>query len=337
MSTFSQNLPLLRRRAGYTQESLAEALGVSRQAVGKWESGQTLPEAATLLTLAELLDCSLDQLMRLPLTEEEATPQPKEDASPEDDPSSPPPDGDEDAALALWQAYDRHMNQFALMISSGVTLILMGVAALLALLALTRLNALAVLPLLLCVAAAVFLFIWAGTRHEDFQRLHPVIPDRRDPEEAERFRRLFGLGMAFAVAAIVADVALLVGLLILANRVGWMPVLLPAALFFLILGGAVGTIILLGILQEKYDLDSWTREAVRSSRLEEKLERQVEDALDRALDDDPDGRWSGVIMLIATGIFLVAGFLFDAWHPAWVVFPLGGILCAIVQKLERKS
>ena len=77
MSTFSQNLPLLRRRAGYTQESLAEALGVSRQAVGKWESGQTLPEAATLLTLAELLDCSLDQLMRLPLTEEAPLPCPR--------------------------------------------------------------------------------------------------------------------------------------------------------------------------------------------------------------------------------------------------------------------
>ena len=47
MSIFSENLPQLRRRAGYTQEGLAEALGVSRQAVGKWESGQSLPEAAT--------------------------------------------------------------------------------------------------------------------------------------------------------------------------------------------------------------------------------------------------------------------------------------------------
>ena len=48
MSTFSNNLPILRRRAGYTQEALAEAAGVSRQAVGKWEAGQSMPEAATL-------------------------------------------------------------------------------------------------------------------------------------------------------------------------------------------------------------------------------------------------------------------------------------------------
>ena len=115
MSIFSQNLPKLRRRAGYTQEGLAEALEVSRQAVGKWEAGQTLPEAATLLELAELLNCSLDQLMRLPLEEE---------------PLPPEPDGGEE----VWRAYERHMNQFAVQISSGVALCLMGVAALLALL-----------------------------------------------------------------------------------------------------------------------------------------------------------------------------------------------------------
>ena len=36
MTNFSNNLPILRRRAGYTQEYLAEALEVSRQAVSKW-------------------------------------------------------------------------------------------------------------------------------------------------------------------------------------------------------------------------------------------------------------------------------------------------------------
>ena len=41
-------------------------------------------------------------------------------------------------------------------------------------------------------------------------------------------------------------------------------------------------------------------------------------------------------MLTATGIFWVAGFLFDAWGTAWVVFPLGGILCGIVEALQRK-
>ncbi len=44
MNRFSENLSQLRREAGYTQESLAEAMGVSRQAVSKWESGQAMPD-----------------------------------------------------------------------------------------------------------------------------------------------------------------------------------------------------------------------------------------------------------------------------------------------------
>ena len=42
MTKFGENLMRYRRKAGLTQEALAEALGVSRQAVGKWESGATV-------------------------------------------------------------------------------------------------------------------------------------------------------------------------------------------------------------------------------------------------------------------------------------------------------
>ncbi len=43
----------------------------------------------------------------------------------------------------------------------------------------------------------------------------------------------------------------------------------------------------------------------------------------------------GTIMLVAAGIFLLLGFLRLLWHPAWVVFPVGGILCAIVSTILR--
>ena len=121
----------------------------------------------------------------------------------------------------------------------------------------------------------------------------------------------------------------------MALRVGWKPVCLPAALFFLILGGAVGTIVLLGLWMEKYDLEGWARESHGQAKLEQRVEEQVQRELEQALTGQ--GRdWSGAIMLTATGIFWVAGFLFDAWGTAWVVFPLGGILCGIVEALQRK-
>ena len=43
--------------AGLTQEQLGELLGVTRQAVSKWESGQTTPDAATIAALCEKAPC----------------------------------------------------------------------------------------------------------------------------------------------------------------------------------------------------------------------------------------------------------------------------------------
>ncbi len=52
-----------RQQGGLTQEQLAETLGVSRQSVSKWESGQSYPEMEKLLALCELFRCDLDTLL----------------------------------------------------------------------------------------------------------------------------------------------------------------------------------------------------------------------------------------------------------------------------------
>ena len=53
----------VRKAAGLTQEQLGELLGVTRQAVSKWESGQTSPDAATLAALCEKLCVSADYIL----------------------------------------------------------------------------------------------------------------------------------------------------------------------------------------------------------------------------------------------------------------------------------
>ena len=55
----------LRKRAGWSQEELAEKLGVSRQAVSKWESGATQPELSKLIELSKLYSVSVDELLSL--------------------------------------------------------------------------------------------------------------------------------------------------------------------------------------------------------------------------------------------------------------------------------
>lgn len=58
-----QQIALLRKEKGFTGERLAELLGVSPQAISKWENGKCLPETALLLPLAKALDCSIDSLL----------------------------------------------------------------------------------------------------------------------------------------------------------------------------------------------------------------------------------------------------------------------------------
>lgn len=80
--TFSEKLVGLRRKAGLSQEELASRLEVSRQAVSKWESGQTLPDMERAAALSRLFGVSLDYLLKEELEAPEA-PQPEPAAPPE--------------------------------------------------------------------------------------------------------------------------------------------------------------------------------------------------------------------------------------------------------------
>ena len=62
--TFADNLVRLRREKGFSQEQLADLMDVSRQAVSKWEAGQTMPDLPKLVALADLFGTSLDALVR---------------------------------------------------------------------------------------------------------------------------------------------------------------------------------------------------------------------------------------------------------------------------------
>ena len=71
--TFNEKLLSLRRKSGFSQEELAEKLEVSRQAVSRWEMGETMPDAKNLLELSDIFGVSVDSLLReeKPLENEE--------------------------------------------------------------------------------------------------------------------------------------------------------------------------------------------------------------------------------------------------------------------------
>lgn len=62
--TLSETLRENRMRCNMTQEFVAEAIGVSRQAVSKWENGTSDPSTANLIALAKLYDVSVETLLK---------------------------------------------------------------------------------------------------------------------------------------------------------------------------------------------------------------------------------------------------------------------------------
>lgn len=61
--TFGQRISKLRKEKGFTQSELADKVGVSAQAVSKWENDQATPDIDMLLTLAVLFEVTLDELL----------------------------------------------------------------------------------------------------------------------------------------------------------------------------------------------------------------------------------------------------------------------------------
>lgn len=57
-------LQMLRKKYGFSQEELAQEIGVSRQTVGKWETGQAVPEVSALVRLSDIYKVTIDRMIR---------------------------------------------------------------------------------------------------------------------------------------------------------------------------------------------------------------------------------------------------------------------------------
>ena len=70
---FSENLKALRKQKGFSQEELATRLHVARQTISKWEKNLSVPDADTLIRLAEILEVSVSELLGEKIENENAT------------------------------------------------------------------------------------------------------------------------------------------------------------------------------------------------------------------------------------------------------------------------
>lgn len=321
-----------RKKNGWSQEELAEKLGVSRQSVSKWEGALATPDLQKLINMAELFGVSTDYLL-------------KDDFEPTDIAESPINEYS-DNIPPLRKVTMEEANQFiedrkkaAPHIANGVTLCILSPVIMFILLGLCTdgligisedaASALGVVSLLIIVAIAVFVFISRGSglkKYEFFEKeeidteygVDGMVKARMEAYE-ETNNRMNGIGV---ICCIISAIPLLI-VSVLGISEGLMVEMVAVLLVIVSVG--VNVLVRTGMVKGSFDallqLGSY---AVTEKRANKKF-----------------AGFSGAYWCIVTGIYLLISFLTNAWHITWVVWPVcalifAGIMAALKSKISEQ-
>ena len=310
----------LRKKAGWSQEELAEKLGVSRQSVSKWEGAQSIPDMNKILQLSELFGVSTDYLLKDSMEAPEIVPAQDEEG-----------EGAAFVSMEEANAFITYKQDSApkialgvlLCILSPITLILLGGAQESGRLALTEMQAamIGLMVLLLMVAGAVLLFVLTGMRGNKYGYLERnaldtaygvsgMVRERMSREEADHTRRI-AVGVVLCVLAAVP----LFMLLLWRGDDELYGVLGIAAILTLVAIG-VYNIVLTSVPWEGYQMlleqGDYTRSAKRSNR-----------------------KYSGIYWGIVTAGYLAASFITNRWDRTWIVWPVAGVLYGVLAEVVK--
>lgn len=341
--SFRANLQYLRAQRNLTQERLAMLLGVSRQAISKWESEKAYPEMDKLLMICDLFGCTLDDLVlgdvSRPAASASAAGSSNVDSSAET--ASPLAASSKTAGIIAPIAelaqditgYDEHRRRFALLIAGGVAAIVAGVGignlfdSNNSILGATPLNDfLTFLCVCVGVIAGLAMLIPGGLSRIDFKRRHPYVEDFYTGEDRSRELRLLVIGIVGGISAILIGIAVTVYADdMLGVSDGW-----PNAIFLLLCAPGVFGFVYCGMRYSLLNINAYNK-AAEDDRKEHAGEQDFYAKLTGAV--------CGIIMMIATLIGLCLLFLSPAalrgdWSTGvtsmfWVAWPIGGVLCGI--------
>lgn len=303
----------LRKKNGWSQEELAEKMEVSRQAVSKWESAQTIPDLEKILKLSNLFGVTTDYLLKDELEDEEF--------SEENQPSV--------KRITLTQANDylEWRKAASVRIALGVFLCIIAAIPLLLLGAMAEVPdypipenlaaGLGLIILLILVAPAVAIFIFCGYKNapydfidkEPFEAEYGVVGMVKERQKAYRgtYIRCRILGTSFCV---LSPIPLFIGMatdseIFTVLMVTVTMVLAGIGVVFFIISGERWE-----SMQKLLNEGEFTPEERRKSRIKEKV--------------------AGIYWLTATAIYLAWSFITGAWGFTWIVWPVAGVLFAVV-------
>ena len=317
----------LRKKNGWSQEELAEMLGVSRQSVSKWEGAQSVPDMARIVRMSEIFGVTTDYLL-------------KDDAEPvalaePDAISAARTVGMEEANafLGAKETNSRHIALGVLLcILSPIALILLGGAQDLGLIPLTDVQAggIGLVTLILMVGAAVALFVTSGLRTAPYEYLEkePIDTlygvDGMVRERRDRFQRTFNSQLTLGIVLCVVGVLPLFLAMIFCNE-GSFALVASIGVMLALIAFGVMLIVRVSVIWGSYQM--LLQEGDYSREAKEDLKRH--------------GNLSGIYWGLVTAGYLGWRFITMRWDRTWIVWPIAAVAYAaifsIVKAMSKKD
>ena len=304
-----------RKKLGLSQEELADKLSVSRQAVSKWESAQSIPDLEKIVTMSKLFSVSTDYLL-------------KDDIEPE---KSINVDSDYDAKVRVVsiEEANKYMSieeRESKNVAFGVMLCILSPVLLIFLNGLATKNIVGITENIACIiglsilfifiAIAVFIFIRYSSKVEGFNYLEKdefetaygvagLVKDKKTKYEPTYIKYL-SLGV---ILCILSPVPLIISALIEDNDV-----LAISMTALLLVMAAIGVymIVHVALIKSSYQI-----------LLQEDEYNKTEKKKNKATEKVGAIYWS-----LVTAAYLAWSFITFDWNSTWIIWPIAGVLFA---------
>ena len=323
----------LRKKNGWSQEELAEKLGVTRQSVSKYEGAQSIPDLDKILKLSEIFGVTTDYLIKDELEEEEYAPSQMQENESESDRivhKVTMEMANEYLQMIDWSA---GKTAFATMmcILSPIVLLMLGAMSEMPNYHISE-NAAAgigICVLIVLIAIAVTIFILCGMKtkkyefmeKEDIETAYGVSGMVKEKRDA--YHSTYVTQLVIGIACCICSVIPLFGTLAVSESDFYM----VSAVCMLLTLVAIGTYFIV-------------RSAAKMNAMNQLLEE--EDYTRQKKHENK--KMSGPVMvywLIATAIYLAWSFTTNDWDRTWIIWPVVGVLFpafyAIVSGIRKKS
>lgn len=318
---FSEKLIQLRKKAGWSQEELADQMNVSRQSVSKWEGAQSVPDLEKIIRLSKLFGVTTDYLLKDEIEEEEPGAVSEESLS------------RRYVSLEEANAFLEVKTITSKLIAYGVFLCILSPLCLLILGVLSEsgkyglsenmAGGIGMIILLIIVATAVAIFIHSGSKTSSFQYLEKEVFETEYgvtgmvKERRETFRDTYTRNNIIgACLCVLAMVPLFAGVIINEENEIFMVAMLCITL--LIIGIGVMRFVIVGVMWESFD-----KLLQEGDYTKEKKTHPVSSLV------------TLVYWIVVTAVYLMFSLPTKNWEEGWIIWVIAAVLFPAVLAVTK--